>query len=492
MSKARLSLILAGETVRSVFQFSRQVALGTMAGFVAALLGTESACAAAHSTMDGASLSLYWLLPFAGILGSLACFPIIAPRFWHRNYGLVALFWGFAFFVPFAVAFGAGAAFRELVHVLIVEYIPFIALIGALFAIAGGIYIGGALRGSPGLNFAIMLIGMVLGSFTGTTGAAMILIRPLIRANRDRRYKTHVIVFFIFLVCNIGGALTPLGDPPLFLGYLEGVDFFWPLKFLWPHTLVMAALVLGTFFALDSHLFAREGGKRISLPHSEAPFIRGLINVPLLLLVVAVVAVSGSDGLGKVEIFGTETGTMGLLRDLILIGLAAASLRLTPRVHREQNEFNWEPVLEVAKLFAAIFITIVPAIAILKAGAHGSLAPLLALLGGPDAPNNIAYFWLTGLLSIFLDNAPTYLVFFNAAGGDPDVLMGPMAGTLTAISAGAVFMGASTYIGNAPNFMVKAIAEHLGVKMPGFFGFMLWSGAVLIPAFVLLTAIFFR
>jgi Na+/H+ antiporter NhaD/arsenite permease-like protein len=250
--------------------------------------------------------------------------------------------------------------------------------------------------------------------------------------------------------------------------------------------------VLGAFFALDSHLFAKEGGQRISVAHREAPFVRGLVNVPLLIFVVAIVAVSGSDGLGNVEIFGTEAGAMGLLRDLVLIGLGAASILLTPRVYREQNEFNWEPALEVAKLFAAIFVTIVPAIAILKAGTHGSLAPLLTLLGEPDAPNNTAYFWLTGLLSSFLDNAPTYLVFFNAAGGDPDVLMGPMSGTLTAISAGAVFMGANTYIGNAPNFMVKAIAEHLGVKMPGFFGFMLWSGAVLIPAFALLTAIFFR
>jgi len=236
--------------VRNLIPSRRQVALGTITG-LAALLVAGSANAAAHSTIDGSKLSLFWLLPFAGILGSLALFPAVAPHFWHRNYGLAALFWGLALLVPFAAIFGAGAAFRELAHVLIVEYVPFIALIGALFTIAGGFYIGGALRGSPRLNLTIMLGGMMLASFAGTTGAAMILIRPLIRANRDRHYKTHVIVFFIFLVCNIGGALTPLGDPPLFLGYLEGVDFFWPLKFLWPHTLVMAAFVLGVFFALD-------------------------------------------------------------------------------------------------------------------------------------------------------------------------------------------------------------------------------------------------
>ena len=320
----------------------------------------------------------------------------------------------------------------------------------------------------------------------------MILIRPMIRANKDRQFKVHIVVFFIFLVCNIGGALTPLGDPPLFLGYLEGVDFFWPLKSLWPHMLLVAAFVLAAFFLLDFHLFEKEGAPKLRPAEGEAPFVRGLVNVPLLVLVVAAVAVSGSDGLGKVEIVGTSVAWMSLLRDLVLIGLGAASLALTPRIYREQNEFNWEPVLEVAKLFAAIFLTIVPAIAILKAGAQGGFAPLLGLLGEPDVPNNAAYFWLTGILSSFLDNAPTYLVFFNAAGGDPQTLMGPMAPTLTAISAGAVFMGANTYIGNAPNFMVKAIAEHQGVKMPGFFGFMVWSSVVLIPAYVLLTAIFFR
>jgi Na+/H+ antiporter NhaD/arsenite permease-like protein len=481
----------AADTLRNLIPSPRQAALGTIAG-LAVLLMTASANAAVHTAIDGTKLGLFWMLPFAGILGSLALFPIAAPHFWHRNYGYVVLFWSLTFAVPFAAVFGAGAAFRELLHVLIAEYIPFIVLIGALFAIAGGIYAGGTLHGSPGLNLTIMLAGMFLASFAGTTGAAMILIRPLIRANRDRHYKTHVAVFFIFLVCNIGGALTPLGDPPLFLGYLKGVDFLWPLKVLWPHTLVMAALVLGVFFALDLYLFAKEGGKKISPAQREAPFVRGLVNVPLFVLVVATVALSGSDSLGKVQILGTGASATGLLRDFVLIILGAASLLLTPRVCREQNEFNWEPVLEVAKLFAAIFVTMVPAIAILKAGPHGSLAPLLALLGGADAPNNTAYFWLTGLLSSFLDNAPTYLVFFNAAGGDPETLMGPMSQTLAAISAGAVFMGANTYIGNAPNLMVKAIAEHLGVKMPGFLGFMLWSGAVLMPAFLLLTVIFFR
>ncbi len=442
--------------------------------------------------IDGAKLSFFWVLPFAGILGSLAILPTLAPHFWHRNYGLVALFWGLAFLVPFAAVFGAGTAFHEFVHVLLLEYIPFIALIGALFVIAGGIHVGGDLRGTPAMNSAVMLAGTILASFAGTTGAAMILIRPMISANKHREHKAHIVIFFIFLVCNIGGALTPLGDPPLFLGYLQGVNFFWPLKALWLPTLVVGGIVLASFFILDSYYYAQEGAAKTRPAKSMAPFVRGRVNLLLLVLLVITVMLSGSNGFGKVEIFGTAVSRVSLARDLVLILLAAASLVLTPDAYRKSNAFTWEPVLEVAKLFAAIFVTIVPAIAILKAGSHGSFAPLFSLLGDPGAPNNIAYFWATGILSSFLDNAPTYLVFFNAAGGDAHTLMGPMAQTLAAISAGAVFMGANTYIGNAPNFMVKSIATDLGVKMPSFFGFMGWSAVFLLPVFLLATVIFFR
>jgi Na+/H+ antiporter NhaD/arsenite permease-like protein len=467
-------------------------ALAAAGAFLLTALVSSGAYATSDAAIDGTRLSILWVLPFAGILGALALLPTLMPRFWHRHYGLVSLFWGLAFLAPFAAAFGTCAAFHELVHVLLLEYIPFIAITAALFTIAGGIYIGGDLRGTPKLNSMIMLAGMVLASFAGTTGAAMILIRPLIRANRDRAHNVHAVIFFIFLVCNIGGALTPLGDPPLFLGYILGVKFFWPLKFLWPQMVLTAGIVLASFFALDSYFYAKEGAARTAqAAEGEAPFVRGLINLPLLLLLIAVVAASGSNMFGNTSIFGVEVSRTSLLRDLLLFLIAAASFILAPRSCREQNEFSWEPLLEVAKLFAAIFITIVPAIAILRAGPHGGFAPLFALLGDPATPNNAAYFWLTGLLSSFLDNAPTYLVFFNAAGGDPGTLMGPMAQTLAAISAGAVFMGANTYIGNAPNFMVKAIAGHLGVKMPGFFGFIAWSAVFLLPVFLLLTVLFY-
>ncbi len=324
------------------------------------------------------------MLPFAGMLASLALFPIIAPHFWHRRYGLVALFWALAFLLPFAARFGAGVAIHELAHVALLEYLPFVILVGSLFVIAGGIFVGGALHGGPVLNGTLLLIGMVLASFAGTTGASMILIRPLIRANDDRRHNVHVVVFFIFLVSNIGGALTPLGDPPLFLGYLLGVDFFWPLKHLWAPTAVLSALLLGAFLVLDTYLYRKEG--RTKPDHSpESPFyVRGLVNAPLILLLIAAVAASGLGVVpGKVTVLGSELAWSSILRDLVLILLAVASLILTPASYREQNEFKWEPVLEVAKLFAAIFITIIPAIAILKAKSQGAFAPLLTLLG-PD------------------------------------------------------------------------------------------------------------
>ncbi|ADP71259.1 citrate transporter [Rhodomicrobium vannielii ATCC 17100] len=456
---------------------------------VAVLAGPTPAMGAGPS-LDGAGLSLLWCLPFAGVLLSLAILPMVASHFWHRRQGLVALAWALLFLVPFASVYGSSASLHQLLDVALLEYIPFIVLIGSLYTIAGGIWLGGSLSGSPGQNTAIMAAGTGLASLVGTTGAAMIFIRPLMRANRSRTHQAHLVIFFIFLVCNVGGALTPLGDPPLFLGYLKGVPFSWPFLHLWPHTLLLATVLLAWFYVLDRRYYKTETPREHRLG-GEGLKIWGIVNLPLIAGVVFAVAASGTTFIGPVDIAGVEVRGESLVRDAVLVVLAVLSLALTPLKARRQNEFNWAPVLEVAKLFAAIFVTIVPAIAILKAGEHGAAAPLFAALGSADAPNHIAYFWLTGLLSSFLDNAPSYLVFFNAAGGDPVALAGPLASTLAAISAGAVFMGALTYIGNAPNFMVRAIAEHQGIKMPSFFGFMLWSGAFMIPPLLLITAVFF-
>ncbi|WP_087745336.1 MULTISPECIES: sodium:proton antiporter [unclassified Acidovorax] len=454
------------------------------------------ACAA---DVDGSRLSMLWGVPFAGILLSIALMPLLAPIFWHHHFGKVAAAWGLAFLLPFAVVFGPAVAGASFVHALLAEYIPFVILLTALFAVSGGIYIRGNLHGSPGLNTAILAIGAVLASFMGTTGASMLLIRPLIRANDNRKHVAHVVVFFIFIVSNAGGSLTPLGDPPLFLGFLKGVDFFWTVSHIFQETLFLVGVLLVLFYALDSWYFHRN--KEVK-PQDPTPDTRdpraigfdGKVNFALLGAVVALVLLSGFWKSPVVfNIAGTEVGLPGIVRDVGLVLVTLASLWLTPTKVHADNQFGWGPMQEVAKLFAGIFLTIIPVIAMLKAGVNGPFGAIVAAVTRPDgSPDPAMYFWATGVLSSFLDNAPTYLVFFNTAGGDPAVLMTMLAPTLAAISAGAVFMGANTYIGNAPNLMVKAIAEDRGVKMPSFFGYMLWSFGILVPLFVVMTFIWFR
>jgi Na+/H+ antiporter NhaD/arsenite permease-like protein len=323
----------------------------------------------------------------------------------------------------------------------------------------------------------------------------MVLIRPLLRANDERRFNRHVVIFFIFLVSNVGGALTPLGDPPLFLGFLQGVGFFWTVTHMAALVGFAAVLLLAIFFALDAFLYRREAGlpPRPDPTPDSALRLHGLVNLPLLAAVVAAILMSGVWHPGaSVSVYGETLPLEAMLRDALLLGLGLASLKLTPRQHRVANGFTWGPIAEVARLFAAIFVAMIPAIAILRAGPAGHAAPLVALVtGAAGQPIDAVYFWLTGALSSVLDNAPTDLVFFNLAGGDAQHLMGPLASTLEAISAGAVFMGAMTYIGNAPNFMVRSIAETRGVAMPHFFGYLGWSLAVLVPVFLLTTLVFF-
>jgi Na+/H+ antiporter NhaD/arsenite permease-like protein len=373
--------------------------------------------------------------------------------------------------------------------------VPFILLLIALFAAAGGIYVEGNLRGTPAANTILLLVGTLLASLVGTTGASMVMIRPLIRANDDRIYRVHTVVFFIFLVSNIGGSLTPLGDPPLFVGFLKGVDFFWTTTHLFSEMVFVAALVLAIFFVLDCYLHRLEDREEHPLdPTPDSPIrLHGLVNLALIGVVILAILMSAYWKPGiNLTIHGVTLELQNIIRDAIFIGVAIASMKLTPIAFRTQNHFSWGPMQEVGYLFIGIFICIVPVIAILHAGQHGALAHLLAMVTRPDGtPVDAAYFWLTGALSSFLDNAPTYLVFFELAGGDPQKLMTTMATTLAAISTGAVFMGANSYIGNAPNFMVYAIARERGVAMPSFGGYMLWSGAVLIPIFVLTTFVFF-
>jgi Na+/H+ antiporter NhaD/arsenite permease-like protein len=296
-------------------------------------------------------------------------------------------------------------------------------------------------------------------------------------------------------VSNIGGSLTPLGDPPLFLGFIKGVDFFWIAQAMFAPMVILSVCLLALFYLIDRLAWRHEAAKLKQQSKSLRQIrIDGLHNVMFLGIVVAAVLASG---LWDPEIdvpvgLGLSMPLRDLALDGVLLVVSYLSWKMTRPSIRVENTLTWLPIQEVAMLFAAIFITIVPALTILRAGPQGALAPLLALVSAPDGtPIEAAYFWMTGLFSSFLDNAPTYLVFFNLAGGDAQHLMGPLAGTLLAISAGAVFMGAMTYIGNAPNFMVRSICEERGIKMPSFFGYMLWSGAILLPLFAVLTLIFF-
>ena len=475
---------------RQLHHMPPHVIIGAAAGLL--LLAPQSAWAAA--ALDGATLRWPWAVPFIGILFTIATGPLLFPKTWHGNYGKLAFIWSTLTVAPLAAIYGVPIAIAAFVHVMLADFLSFIVLLFTLYVVAGGILVTGNLRATPLLNAAILVLGTSIASVFGTTGAAMILLRPLMRANAARLHNAHVVIFFIFLVGNIGGALTPLGDPPLFVGFLHGVDFFWPALTLWRPTAFVGALVLAIFLAVDFWHYRKD--RLVTTVGESAPpldlGIRGSINLLLMIGVVGAILLSTGWQPGiRFEVYGTTLELQNVARDGILLALALGSLALTRNEHREENGFSWEPIIEVAILFAGIFTCIIPVIAMLHAGERGAFAWLLGAVTSQDgSPHAVAYFWLTGLLSAFLDNAPTYLVFFELAGGDARALMGPLAGTLTAISLGAVLMGALTYLGNAPNLMIYAIAVERGVKMPSFFGYMLWSGLVMLPVLALTTVVF--
>ncbi len=453
---------------------------------------TFAAEGAGHG-IDGSNLSLLWTIPFAGILLSIALFPLFAEDFWHHHFGKISAVWAFCLLVPMIITFGFNATLYEVLHAYLLEYFPFIILLLALFTVSGGVRIKGYLKGTPEVNTGLLLLGTILASWMGTTGAAMLLIRPMLRANAWRERKVHMVVFFIFLVANVGGSLTPLGDPPLFLGFLQGVDFFWTTTNLFWEMAFVAAILLVLYYFWDKALYKKETNTPPQDDGSEPLGIEGGFNLLLLLGVVGAVLFSGLVHIGELEIFHVHVTYENLIRDVALLLLAWASWHFTSKESRAANGFNWFPIQEVGKLFAGIFITIIAPIAMLKAANNGEGALQFvndAVFGENGDPINEMFFWITGMLSAFLDNAPTYLVFFNAAGGNAEVLMTEMSSTLIAISSGAVFFGALTYIGNAPNFMVKSIAEQSGVDMPSFGAYILWSFGILVPIYLLVTFIF--
>jgi Na+/H+ antiporter NhaD/arsenite permease-like protein len=463
---------------------------GNAAGHGAA----ESGAGHGHANL-GESLPLWSCIPFAGMLLSIALFPLLAPDFWHHHFGKISAFWALAIGLPFLWAY-RGQALYEIVHIILADYVPFIILLWSLYTVSGGILLRGSLRGTPPVNLVMLLIGTALASWMGTTGAAMLMIRPFLRANAYRKNRTFMVVFFIFLVANVGGSLTPLGDPPLFLGFLHGVSFFWTLKIL-PHMLAVTGLLLTVYFFMDLYFYRKEdaappddGGK--------APLrLEGVHNFIFLAGIVGSVLMSGVVDWGHVNTFGVHRAVQDWVRDALLIGMGILSLVTTSIAVREDNDFTWFPIIEVAYLFIGIFITMIPCLLILKAGSKGALAFLINAVKEP-----VHYFWVTGALSAFLDNAPTYLTFFNTALGSffsglteaqaVPLLMEQKTIYLEAISAGAVFFGACSYIGNAPNFMVRSIAEEAGTPMPSFFGYIgKFTLLFLLPTFVIVTLIFF-
>ena len=445
-------------------------------------------------------MELYLCIPFVGILLCIAIMPLIKPAWWEEHQPLVVAIWSLLFIIPFAVLHGAGEATELVLECLINDYLTFIVLLFGLFCVSGNITMEGDLAGSPRVNIILLTIGTLLSSVIGTTGSSMLMVRPVIKMNSWRKHRTHIMVFFIFLVSNIGGCLTPIGDPPLLMGFSRGVPFFWSLR-LFPVLLFNMAVILFIFYWIDRKAYCRDIAKGrmpdISKPGTKIS-IQGLHNLIFIVMIVAAVILSGvlpdmpafQNAEGEVlgiHIFGEVVLTYPALIEIVIILLAAfLSFKTTNPEIRVKNHFTWGAIKEVAVLFFGIFITMQPALMILKS-MGGSL--------GLTEP--IQMFWVTGALSSFLDNTPTYLVFLTTAGamnfveGVATTLGNIPTQMLIAISCGAVFMGANTYIGNAPNFMVKAISDENGIRMPSFFGYIVWSLCVLVPVFLLDTLVFF-
>lgn len=446
-------------------------------------------------------MDLYLCIPFVGILLCIAVMPLLKPHWWESHQPHIVVLWSLLFVIPFAFLHGAGEAAEIVLECLVDDYLTFIVLLFGLFCVSGNITMEGDLAGSPRVNIILLTIGTLLSSVIGTTGSSMLMVRPVIKMNSWRKRRTHIMVFFIFLVSNIGGCLTPIGDPPLLMGFSRGVPFFWSLK-LFPLLLLNMVVLLFIFYWIDRRAYCKDIAKGrmpdINKPKTKIS-IQGIHNLIFVVMIVVAVILSGilpdmpafQNAAGEVagiHIYGHVTLTYPAIIEIVIILLAAfLSFKTTNPEIRVKNHFTWGAIKEVAVLFFGIFITMQPALMILKS-MGGSL--------GITEP--IQMFWVTGALSSFLDNTPTYLVFLTTAGamnfteGIMTTLGMVPVQMLLAISCGAVFMGANTYIGNAPNFMVKAISDENGIRMPSFFGYILWSLCVLIPVFLLDALVFFR
>ncbi|MDR0406510.1 MAG: sodium:proton antiporter [Holosporales bacterium] len=435
------------------------------------------------------NMSIFCTLPFIGVVLSVALLPLWTPLCWHKHAGKILM--AFPIVLASYSAFSGNLAlFLEASReTLLRDYFPFLILIASLYGIAGGIHITVPQRTSPLLNTGWLAIATLLAGWIGTTGASMVCIRPFLRLNADRVHKTHLVVFFIFLVSNIGGGMSPLGDPPLFMGFLQGVDFFWvPKNLCWP-VLGTSLALLSIFFAVDTFSWRKESKSPLSEP--SRIHCLGKRNIGLLGGAVFLVVLAGQD-VGTCQVFGISLPVMGLIRDGGLLVLLSISLLKTPQFVYARNAFEWEPIYEIVKIFFAIFITLIP----IETALHeetGLSHTLTEALSVNEKLSPFRCFWVSGLLSSFLDNTPTYLFFFHLFGGDSTTLMTTQAALLSSISLGSVFMGAVTYIGNAPNLMVAAIArKRFPKQVPSFLGYMGWSIIILFPVFSALSLVLFN
>lgn len=427
--------------------------------------------------------TLEWLLvaPFTGLMVSIVLIPTLFSRFWHCYHMIIIAFWIVLATCSYLWTTNLQALTNLLKIVLFDEYIPLICAIGALYVVSGGIHISLRVRGGPLVNTLILAIGSLAANLVGATGAALLFARPFMRINAYRQRKSHLIIFFIFTVCNIGGCLTPLGDAPMFLGFLAGIPLLWPLQNIGFIFLSLIIPLLGIFFLLDMFVFHldRKAMQAHEYPDHSGIRIQGKRNIPWLLLIISTIIIN-SLWQSSPEWAGIKLSNV--LRDISLIGIILASRLMTPKRIYDSNHFNNAPLKEVGILFLGIFITLAPMMELLHS--KGFFFNLASWLNSEVHHRDFLYFWLTGCVSFLLDNVPTYLVFFQLAGGDAFQLSHNLSSTLAAITCGAVFMGATTYIGNAPNSMIKSLAEHNHIRMPSFLGFLVWACLILLPLFI--------
>lgn len=429
--------------------------------------------------------SILWAIPFLGIIFSMSFLPLLTPNFCEKHGGMVPFGWTAIYLICVALVFGFRETIPATFEPLLNDYVSFIIQIATLYIVAGGIFVNFPNGKGPVFNTMFLFFGSLLAGWIGTTGAAMLLIRPFLRANAERKYKVHLTVFFIFLVANIGGAATPLGDPPLFIGFLKGVDFFWFIQHLSPILFGTIFVLCLLFFVVDTILYRKEAGHLEENQDDISFEIKGAKNLFFLALVLFTVIICQFKG--SFKIFGETYNYSSLIRNLILLLIAAISLKFTSKDIRDENEFTFAPIREVAEFFIAIFITVAPILSILSKGENGSLAMIFNWIAPSGEFILSKCFWASGLLSSMLDNAPTFLIFFHLTSGNAAELMTTKAAVLTSFSISTVFMGALTYIGNAPNLMVKSISQHNGIKVPSFLGYMGWSIGILAPIFFVIS-----